>query len=608
MKTKRLLPIVVCLFISLFFIQPLHAADRVTIAPSGDATGQTDADALQAALSDAEPGVVIQLEEGIYYLNHVLLAENFRGTIQGAGCEKTIITTVGELPVSPDVPVWKNPPSLQNPWPFVLTIVDGDITLQAMTWRVTERIPMRFKYVGDFEIPALAAIISIESSKDGEAGQSLLQDIGFEGAEGEFSGHNMIQAVYHEGLIGWQEGEDGTWQFPGYPLRGQHRISSAFFKHTYTGSALSNMAPEATLTVEKSTFVEEIEGFDVMDSGGTLIVADNVISTTGSDGVGIIVIQGMWSVPKDIAGSITPPLNLQVTNNQFYIDNGQAALDLEDMQTVILGTPSSLDATVEGNQIVLNKANYGIIGYGLTDFQLRNNTITGSALYDGIHVSFASNDVTTLQPGDKAQLGAYGRDVLRRAPQSPAVAPSIEVTPTMEITPTSTTPAHIEIAMTAGEKRETASPQEFAFYELPEMDQVGVANVAYKDDLTMDLLYPPDFDFAEPLPVVLFVHGVNDYYRSLKDTGWYVSWGQLVAASGMVGVNYDIREPSENIIEVLYYLQANADTLGIDPNRICLYASSGNPPAAILAMTRQAESFHDALCCDLLWFCNEAQR
>jgi hypothetical protein len=57
----------------------------VTIAPSGDKTGQTDADALQAALSDAKPGTVIQLASGTYYLNHVLLAENFQGTLQGAG-------------------------------------------------------------------------------------------------------------------------------------------------------------------------------------------------------------------------------------------------------------------------------------------------------------------------------------------------------------------------------------------------------------------------------------------------------------------------------------------------------------------------------------------
>jgi len=53
-------------------LHPTHLRHRprdghpVTIAPNGDKTGQTDADALQAALSDAKPGTVIQLASGTY--------------------------------------------------------------------------------------------------------------------------------------------------------------------------------------------------------------------------------------------------------------------------------------------------------------------------------------------------------------------------------------------------------------------------------------------------------------------------------------------------------------------------------------------------------------
>jgi hypothetical protein len=90
-------PLILCLLLTFFLPLPALAADPIAILPSGDATGQTDAEALQAALSDATPGTVIQLAEGTYYLNHVLLTENFHGTIQGAGREKTVITIVGEL-------------------------------------------------------------------------------------------------------------------------------------------------------------------------------------------------------------------------------------------------------------------------------------------------------------------------------------------------------------------------------------------------------------------------------------------------------------------------------------------------------------------------------
>ena len=429
----------------------------------------------------------------------------------------------------------------------------------------------------------------------------MLQAIGFEGVEGEFSGYNLIQAIYHEGLLDGPRDDQGKVRYQ-YPLRGQHRVTDAYFQKAFTGNSVFNLAPDATVTIENSTFVEVAEGVNLVDSGGTVIVNSNVITPTGGDGIGVVAIQGYFSVPTDSAAPAAPLVTVKITNNTINVDGGHAAVDLTDMQYAILHTPPSLDATVEGNQIVLNKANYGIIGYGLTGLQLRNNTITGSALYEGVQVSFANNAVTTLQPGSKAHLGSYERDVLRRAPQAPAVAPSTEVTPTAAISPTSPTLTPVPITMSGGEKRAQASPQQFAFYDLPAMDRVGVANVAYKDDLTMDLYYPPDFDFGQRLPVVLFVHGVRDMARTLKETGWYVSWGQLAAASGMVGVNYDISDPLENIVDVLHYLRANADTLGIDPQRICLWASSGNPSAAILAMTRQDEAYHAGLRCAVIYY------
>jgi hypothetical protein len=49
-------PIILCLLLTFFLPLPALAADPIAILPSGDATGQTDADALQAALTDAAPG------------------------------------------------------------------------------------------------------------------------------------------------------------------------------------------------------------------------------------------------------------------------------------------------------------------------------------------------------------------------------------------------------------------------------------------------------------------------------------------------------------------------------------------------------------------------
>ena len=65
-------------------------------------------------------------------------------------------------------------------------------------------------------------------------------------------------------------------------------------------------------------------------------------------------------------------------------------------------------------------------------------------------------------------------------------------------------------------------------YQLPDMDRVLLTNASYKDKLTADIYYPPNFKSDTKLPVVIFVNGVGDAIvlpDSLKDTEQYISWG-----------------------------------------------------------------------------------
>ena len=102
------------------------------------------------------------------------------------------------------------------------------------------------------------------------------------------------------------------------------------------------------------------------------------------------------------------------------------------------------------------------------------------------------------------------------------------------------------------------------------MDQVTLANVEYKDGLTMDVYYPPDFDFTQNLPVVIFVNGfVDDEIRQeigckLKDAGIHISWAQLVAASGMVAM-WDLRErlPPDT---AFFIVKGGRDDTGLNPS------------------------------------------
>ncbi|HWN99043.1 MAG TPA: hypothetical protein VNS63_07200 [Blastocatellia bacterium] len=99
-------------------------------------------------------------------------------------------------------------------------------------------------------------------------------------------------------------------------------------------------------------------------------------------------------------------------------------------------------------------------------------------------------------------------------------------------------------------------------YQIPGMDDVRIQrDVEYRTtdagDLTMDIYYPPDAKSGARKPAVVFVSGYPDpgFQKllgcKLKEMASYVSWGQLTAASGLVGITYSAREPAADIHSLL---------------------------------------------------------
>jgi len=68
-----------------------------------------------------------------------------------------------------------------------------------------------------------------------------------------------------------------------------------------------------------------------------------------------------------------------------------------------------------------------------------------------------------------------------------------------------------------------------------------------------------------------------------KEWGVFISYGQLAAASGWVGVTFNhrfyaldrVRDAQADVDDLIAYVRANATTLGIDPDRLTLWAVSG---------------------------------
>jgi hypothetical protein len=108
--------------------------------------------------------------------------------------------------------------------------------------------------------------------------------------------------------------------------------------------------------------------------------------------------------------------------------------------------------------------------------------------------------------------------------------------------------------------------------------------------LTMDVYSPPGLPAGARLPAVVLVAGYNDvgYEKMLgvkfKEMAMSVSWGQLIAASGLIAIAYTNREPAADLAALLQHVRANAASLGVDGERIGLWGCSGNVPLALSAL------------------------
>jgi hypothetical protein len=161
-----------------------------------------------------------------------------------------------------------------------------------------------------------------------------------------------------------------------------------------------------------------------------------------------------------------------------------------------------------------------------------------------------------------------------------------------------------EMHMSQDKQREQMSTKRVV-YTMPLMEAVTVRRDqryrADSDALTMDLYYPFDFQ-ATAAPAVIFVTGFSDLGAEkmlgakFKDMGAFVSWAQLVAASGLVGITYANTKPHD-VYDVLDHVHDNAASLRIDANRIGVWACSGHAPNALSVLMERGR---DGLACAVL--------
>lgn len=154
---------------------------------------------------------------------------------------------------------------------------------------------------------------------------------------------------------------------------------------------------------------------------------------------------------------------------------------------------------------------------------------------------------------------------------------------------------------TDGIKAQTSKTQNIPFekkrivYQIPEVKYVVKhKGIIYHSgegiNLKLDLYAPPDIDKNNKLPLVILINGYPDsvikswFGVSQKDLELFVSWAELIAASGMISITYETEKSNYETDTLIKYLQKNAETYNIDMNRIGIFGCSANTLTALSLM------------------------
>lgn len=138
-------------------------------------------------------------------------------------------------------------------------------------------------------------------------------------------------------------------------------------------------------------------------------------------------------------------------------------------------------------------------------------------------------------------------------------------------------------------------------YSVPGMADVRVREgLVYKSadgsPLHFDLYAPATASRATP--AVILVHGGPVPSLGARRWGVFTSYGRILAASGMIGIAFDhrllgpdrLRDSAADLADLVRHLREQAKTLGIDENRLALWAFSGGGPLLAAAL-RERQSW-----------------
>jgi len=386
------------------------AAQTITLVPNGS----DDTASIQAALNQCvglKKMCTIRFAPGEFFVSPVI-ADNFRGTIKGAGQGKTILTLKG---IQLKDNFYFEPWSATNPQPNMFTFRGGDITISRLTMRALGRNPLPlYCYLPGVCFTALQSFVVVTRLPESKAEtNSRIEDIAIIADEGDINGaSNTNNAISWGGLFFQPKMEYGGT----HVLRNSHFDRCHVFflgarnvKFTAHGNVFrrSSIALDAwqldnsEVTISRNDIEATWTGLGAVqltswDPDGWVpknpsswLIANNhirIIRNRPEPGEGIFVMDAFHNLPSDQRKTM---LNALIFNNKIEMSAGSRNA------IALYGTKNTA--------VVLNrmtgKGQSGIAAYGAKSCALRKNKVRGfEASLAHIYLA-ATGEATGGNPG-----------------------------------------------------------------------------------------------------------------------------------------------------------------------------------------------------------------
>jgi hypothetical protein len=359
---------------------PAAAAARhhACLAPEGD----DDTAALQQALdgcSGAKRPCTVALCEGVFHTG-ILRVRDFRGTLRGAGAERTTLRALPDLQVSEDEQDFfrVGPFEPGQAWPYLVQFVEGagrveDLGILVPVPPEGSTITSGWYLLDDGPIFELRGAILVTGRKKVDFEVSDVR------VEAENPGIGLETTVFSgvefAGLL-LNPGDSGD--FPVFPARGRFEVSRSTFDGVLTGTSLSELAA-SRVRVARNRYRATV-AVDVIDA----------------DRSGISVLGNRWAVSyrgvqmrQNLDGAPSRASRFVFTANRGTLDPLSPGfgdgLSFQDPAGDASPEPRGTSLSVLGNSWKLGKgdsgAASGITASGAGRLQIAANRLAGRAAF-----------------------------------------------------------------------------------------------------------------------------------------------------------------------------------------------------------------------------------